>query len=208
MEKNEKLVSQIKEMLTALPDFNRNRIDKTLEPVSPFRGNGPIKLVFIGQDPTIRNAQRRKDISVTLNLDKSGALRTYLERIVKGLELSFDNVYATNLFKYFYTIPPADTPDVLMAHLQPNIDILKEELLDLSDCTIITLGEPVLKLLTDDTSKVHDYWNYRGCGFQYVKADETKIGRCVFPFPHQPSINKSLYHENLEAYIEFVKNNM
>ena len=208
MVNEDKLISQVKEMLTALPDFDKNRIDKTLEPVPPFRGNGPIKLVLIGQDPTIRNAQRRKDISVTLNLDKSGALRTYLERIVKGLGLSFDNVYATNLFKYFYTLPPADTPDVLMAHLQPNIALLKEELLELSDCTIITLGEPVLKLLTDDTFKVHDYWNYHGCGFHFVEAENTKIGYCIFPFPHQPSINKSLYHENLEAYIEYVKYNM
>ena len=205
MEKDRNLIAEVKEMLDTLPDFDINRIDKDLEPVPPFKGNGPIKLVFIGQDPTIRNAQRRKDISVTLNLDKRGALRTYLERIVKGLDLSFDNVYATNLFKYFYTIPPADTPEVLMAHLQPNIALLKEELLNLPHCTIITLGEPVLKLLTEDSFKVHDYWNYHGCGFHYIKAENTKIGHCVFPFPHQPSINKSLYHDHLDAYIDFVK---
>ncbi len=151
----------VRNYLTRTNDYIENKIDSTLSPVPPFRGNGQIKLVVIGQDPTIRNTKRRERISCTLNLDKKGALKTYIENICKGLGITLDNVYATNVFKYFYTVPPADTPHVLAAHLQPNLALLKEELSQYLDCPIITLGEPVLKLLTDKKHKVRDYWKYK-----------------------------------------------
>ena len=77
--------------------------------VPPFMGGKDIKLIVI----TIRNEERRKNIICTLNLDKQGALRSYIKQICSCMEVTIDNVYATNVFKYFYERPPADTWDVL-----------------------------------------------------------------------------------------------
>jgi hypothetical protein len=50
--------------------------------------------------------------------------------------------------------------DVLYAHLEPNLELLKEELSQYKGIPIITLGEPVLQLLTHPKAKVHEYWDY------------------------------------------------
>lgn len=194
----------VRNYLTRTNDYIENKIDSTLSPVPPFRGNGQIKLVVIGQDPTIRNTKRRERISCTLNLDKKGALKTYIENICKGLGITLDNVYATNVFKYFYTVPPADTPHVLAAHLQPNLALLKEELSQYPDCPIITLGEPVLKLLTDKKHKVRDYWKYKKNDFHHISASDNLLGRPIYPFPHQPSLRKELYKTNLTHYLAYM----
>ena len=44
--------------------------------------------------------------------------------------------------------------------MQPNLDLLKQEIDVYSDVQIITFGEPVLQLLTTEKEKVHDYWDY------------------------------------------------
>ena len=186
-----------------LPSLPCNAIDYSLKPIPPYIGKNQIKLIFIGQDPTIRNARQRSKIKCTLNLDKAnGILRKYIESICYGLGLSIDNVYATNLFKYFYTMPPADTPVVMQTHLTPNIELLKEELEKFDKCPIITLGEPILRLLTNATQKVRNHWNYKGSGFHY--AFSHTLNRRIYPFPHQPSLRKELYQTNLKKYINYM----
>lgn len=198
---------EIRTILKKQNDFSINRIDNNLPIIKPFIGSGSIKLIIIGQDPTIKNEKTRKNIEYTLNLDKWNALRTYIERICTGLRITIDNVYATNLYKYFYTIPPAQTMNVLHAHLQPNLELLKEEISVFKNTSIITLGEPVLQLLTTPTAKVRDYWDYnRKTGlsngyFKFSKVNENKLGRDFYPFPHQPSIRKKFYEETIDKYI-------
>jgi uracil-DNA glycosylase len=181
--------------------------------VPPFIGRGEIKLIIIGQDSTIRNVERRKNITVTLNLDRNGALRTYIEKICHSLGIRLDNVYATNLFKYFYTIPPAQTFDVLKAHLKDNLSLLTKELSVFQKCPIITLGEPVLKLLVNQEKPdmVRYYWDYNKntkCSegnFHFVSANDNKLARDFFPFCHQPSIRKEFYKKTFEQYVDFTK---
>lgn len=185
---------------------SENGIDYSLKPVLPFVGKDSIKLIVVGQDPTIRNRERRGKISYTLNLDKKGALYTYVDRICNGLGLTLGNVYATNLFKYFYMACPSKTPKVLQAHLAPNLELLREELSAYENCPVITLGEPVLKLLTNDSFKVRMFWNYKDCGFHYVEEPDTKLNSRIYPFPHQPSSHKELYYTNFDAYLDFMKN--
>ncbi|MBQ4548575.1 MAG: hypothetical protein IJA42_05240 [Bacteroidales bacterium] len=110
------IIDEVVKIRLELPDDPANPIDFDLSPVKPYIGDEEIKLIIIGQDPTIRNIQRRKYINTTLNLDKNGALKTYVENICRELDISVQNVYATNIFKYFYSIPPADTPNVLIKH--------------------------------------------------------------------------------------------
>ena len=120
--------------------------------------------------------------------------------------MSLDNIYATNIYKYFYIFPPADTPDVLKFHLDPNLKLLESELSDFEKCPIITLGEPVLKLLTNSNKKVRDYWNYNSCGFHYNFPIQNILHRPIFPFPHQPSIRKDFYNGNFLGYLDYMKN--
>lgn len=180
--------------------------------VPPFIGRGETKLIIIGQDPTIRNVERRKNINVTLNLDKDGALRTYIERICLSLSIQLDNIYATNLFKYFYTIPPAQTLDVLQAHLNDNLTLLSKELSAFPNCPIITLGEPVLKLLVNQGNPdiVPYYWDYdkktksSNRKFHFVSANDNKLARDFFPICHQPSIRNDFYNKTFDQYMSFI----
>ena len=52
-------------------------IDQSLTPPDPFRGRGEIRLIILGQDPTVQDPEYRKKIKVTLLLNHSGGLRTY-----------------------------------------------------------------------------------------------------------------------------------
>ncbi len=206
----DEIVAKALQVRNTLPNLPQNEIDfdPELHIVKPYTtGKGPVKLIIVGQDPTIRNAKQRKKIEYTLNLDKPGSLKAYIETICAALGITMDNIYATNVFKYFYKVPPADTPDVLAAHLQPNLDLLKEELSQYPDCPIITLGEPVLQLLSDKKKdKVRSYWNYKGCGMHYLDSADNKLGRPIHPFPHQPSLRKDHYKNNFPVYLAYMAN--
>lgn len=203
------IVAKTLKIRDSLTDYEENHIDTDLAPVLPFIGNGRIKLVVIGQDPTITKVKERRKIKKTLKLDAPGPLKRYIESICTGLEITIENVYATNLFKYFYEKKPASTPKVLAAHLESNLALLKKKLSEYSDCIIITLGEPVLQLLTDKKHFVKDYWGYKNGKFHYLEPDENKLKLRLYPFAHLPSINSprsSFYRDHLYMYILYVKN--
>lgn len=203
---------EVRTIIHQLPQYTNNLIQPEFGIVPPFLGKSDIKLIIIGQDPTIRNVDRRKNINVTLNLDKNGALRTYIEKICHSLGIQLDNVYATNLFKYFYTIPPAQTFDVLKAHLNDNLILLSKELSAFPNCPIITLGEPVLKLLVNQGNPdiVRYYWDYdkktksSNGKFHFVSANDNKLARDSFPICHQPSIRKDFYNKTFDQYMSFI----
>jgi len=192
-------------------DFKENPIDSILLPVLPFRITNKIKLIIIGQDPTVKNEKSRESIEYTLNQDKAGSLKAYINQICSSLGISFENIYATNIFKYFYTDPPERTMRVLHSHLPANLELLKEELAAYPNIPIIALGLPVLQLLADEKAQVRDYWSYnpktRKCDgiFRYCQAKDNKLKRDFYPFPHQPSIRKEFYSSNLKNYINFMK---
>ena len=73
------------------------------------------------------------------------------------------------------------------------------------DSPIITLGEPVLRLLTNEGEKVRDYWNFQERGYKYLSPDNNILRRYIFPFPHQPSMRKLLYNSNFKDYIKYMK---
>lgn len=209
--KLQQAVETIRINLKSQNDFSSNPIDLSRPVILPFQGREIIKLIILGQDPTVKNVASRKNITCTLNLDKQNSLRRYIEGICTGLGLTLDNVYATNLFKYFYSIPPAETMQVLKMHLKPNLELLKEELVEFEIIPIITLGEPVLRLLTDEKAKVRAYWDYNAKTgksdgkFCFSSAKENKLKRDFYPFPHQPSIRKEFYRNTLVDYLHYMK---
>lgn len=195
------IIERVREIMQNLKDFPENEIDINRRPIPPFKGNEEIRLIIIGQDPTVKNIKTRDKINTTLNLDKKGALKIYITDICNALGIGLENVYATNVFKYFYTIPPAKTINVLADHFQPNEELLIEELSLYPNIPIITLGEPVLKLLTDMKNKVRKYWGYDKVGFSYTSL----YNHMAFPFPHQQTKNKDFYKNHFDNYLSFVK---
>ncbi|GHT55819.1 hypothetical protein AGMMS49982_22130 [Bacteroidia bacterium] len=190
-----------------------NEINTKLDVIPPFVGNDEIKLIIIGQDPTVQNSESRKNIKCTLNLDKSNSLRTYIEFICNKLQISVDdNVYATNVFKYFYSKPPAQTMCVLYEHLMDNLALLKEEIKQYQKAIIITLGEPVLKLLTTEKEEVKRYWGYNRINNEtrcdknkFQVCENNKLERNFYVLPHVDYKRKIFYKENICDYLNYIK---
>jgi hypothetical protein len=204
------------EKLTSDPKLSRY-VDKKRPIPKVFQGSGEIKLVFLGQDPTVKDIASRDKIKTVLNLDKSENLRNYLNRICTRLGLNLDeNAYATNYFKNFFIKPPTQIKDIdIFKEFSPGwLHILVDELNHFPGVPIITLGEPLHQLLVNYgvSPKVRDYWGYTPNWKQgetgelkMLKPEQNILNRLIFPFPHQPSLMKKIYKDRLERYIDFVK---
>lgn len=192
-------------------------IDTSLTPPDPFRGRGKIRLIVLGQDPTVQNPEYRKKIKVTLLLNQPGGLRTYLEKVCKALDIDLDeNIYATNLLKNFFTVPP-DTlrkkdPQFFRKAADHWIPLLKEEIKEFENVPILPLGEPVLNCLTisPDWVLIRNYWGYEGPAqygqnFGYIKPSGNELSRVVFPFPHIPGLRHKFYRQQINGYLAFMK---
>lgn len=193
-------------------DFDLNFIP----PFSNAESVDNVKLIVIGQDPTIRNIEARKAIKSTLNLDKKGSLNQYVNRICEQLNIDFEKeMYATNLYKCFFNHPPADDKTILNRHFKIWIDCLVNELTPFKNATIITLGEPILKQIVSSKNKeVRQFWAYTGNTesnkeFKMVKSDENYLQKMIFPFPHQPAFSRNkFYQKYFDDYAEFAKNKL
>lgn len=192
-------------------------IDTYLTPPDPFRGKGEIKLIVLGQDPTVQNPEYRKKIRVTLLLNQPGGLRTYLEKVCTALDIDLDeNIYATNLLKNFFTIPPdslrKQNPQFIQKAANYWIPLLKEEIKEFENVPILPLGEPVLNCLTTspDWVLIRNFWGYEGPAqygrnFKYIKPSENILSRVVFPFPHIPGLSHKIYRQQMNGYLAFMK---
>lgn len=192
-------------------------VDDSLPIPKVFAVDGEIKLIVLGQDPTVKNPESRKTITTVLNLDKGGSLRRYLEDVCHKLGIELDhNVYATNLLKNFFVAPPTQISpiDVFKVFGDVWVPFLKEELSVFPDVPVLTLGEPLLSVLVFEGvhAKVRHYWGYRRdwqtnplADFRCAAPAENRLDRRLFPFPHQPSLGKKFYARNLGSYIEYMK---
>jgi hypothetical protein len=72
-------------------------VDTSLPIPMPYLGTGEIRLVIVGQDPTVQNPRTRANVRTVLTLDRNDHLKRYLEGLCDDLGLSLsENVYATN----------------------------------------------------------------------------------------------------------------
>jgi len=181
---------------------------------------GKIRLIVIGQDPTVKNEVSCETIKTVLNLDKPhGSLHKYISLICERLGLNLSqHVYATNYAKNFFIHPPTQIVECNLLHevSQYWLPLLKEELSLFPSRPIVTLGGPLLKALLVGPKKalVRQYWGYTPnwvttkTVFSFVSEDENKLGRRLFPFPHQPSLRKRFYSATLQSYLGYMKTNM
>ena len=180
----------------------------------PYLLGKEIKLIIIGQDPTVRNENSRKDVTTVLNLNKeNGALFNYVNEIATRLNCDIhENVYATNLLKCFFTVPPASVKNLVFDQTKFWLPLLLKEIVAYPNAKIITLGEPVFQaLVSSGFKKVNKYWAY--CGnttaivnnFSYCKAEDNKLHRTIFPFPHQPTKKRNkFYGQYFSVYAQYV----
>ena len=190
-------------------------VDFSLPIPGVFRGDGEIKLIFLGQDPTVKSEKARKDIQTVLNLDKNGQLLYYLQGICRGLGLALGkNIYATNLFKNFFIQPPTQIREMdIFKEFTPYwLSLLRDELAQFPKAPVITLGEPLLISIAKTAVKVRDFWGYvptwksgETRTFHFLRPEDNLLDRMVFPFPHQPSLRKQFYRDRLERYVAFMK---
>ncbi len=192
-------------------------VDASLPIPKVFAGDREIKLIVLGQDPTVKNPESRKTIMTVLNLDKGGSLRRYLEDVCGKLGIDLDhNVYATNLLKNFFVAPPTQISpiDVLDVFGDIWLPFLKEELSVFPDIPVLTLGEPLLSVVVVEgvNAQVRYYWGYRRdwqtsppVDFRCIASAENRLAHRLFPFPHQPSLRKKFYAHNLASYVQYVR---
>jgi len=219
MQPTENTANAILEELRNATDL-RGYVDFDLPIPMNFVGSGSIRLIVLGQDPTIKNPKSKANITTVLNLDKSGQLRRYLEKVCKGLGLDLNqNVFATNLYKNFFTTQPTKIKDInpFQAFLPYWQGLLLEEINAYPDVPIISLGQPLLGALVKDGASplVREYWGYSPGWktevlgpLRYLRSEDNILGRRVFPFPHQPSLAKQFYSKYLSSYTAFLKQNL
>lgn len=192
-------------------------LDPKFRMPKPYIGKGPIRLIFLGQDPTVKDSASRQSIKTVLNLDRRGSVLVYLSGVCQKLGIVLQhNVYATNLFKNFFVQPPTKIKeiDIFQVFLPAWLPLLQEELAQFPDIPVITLGQPVMQILIKSGVPilVREYWGYTSewkegklVPLQFIKPAENRLGRMVFPFPHQPSIRKEFYKQRMDDYIAFMK---
>jgi len=200
----------------------RDKIDNTgLVAPRVFRGGGKgkIKLIFLGQDPTVNDPQDRKAVKVVLNLDqKKKSLYRYLKGICDDLGLDIEqNVYATNLLKNFFIKPPdqmeksGQAPGLIRKAYPYWKDLLSDELYEFKNTPIITLGEPVISCIMNKAVQVRDFWGYQGPEsykrkMKHILPDENLLHRHIFPFPHIHGRRHEIYEEkNRKKYASYMK---
>jgi uracil-DNA glycosylase len=183
------------------------------------RGSEGVWLIILGQDPTTRKPSSGVPVTTVLDLDHHGSLRLYLTQICGGLGIDLNqHVYATNYLKNFFVKPPNEIReiDVFEEFFSRWLPLLQEELAEFPGVPVITLGESLLKALVrgDASPCVRDYWGYtprwnsgERSPFRFLKPSENRLGRVIFPFPHQPSIRKQFYRETFGDYVAFARGN-
>lgn len=211
--KSEAALSQL-ERLVAVRPF----VDWDLPIPQPYLGSGEIRLILIGQDPTVQREGSQRAVQTVLNLDKPGALRTYLEDLCHDLGLSLaKNVYATNACKNFFvrrptTIKKVEGVDILEASAPVWLPILKRELARFLEATVISLGEPVLSILVRPgfPREVKYYWGYQEdwqlgkcTPMRPIAADASTVGRVIFPCVHWHS--PRFFRVKRSEYIAFIR---
>ncbi|NHK29702.1 MAG: hypothetical protein FK730_00020 [Asgard group archaeon] len=122
---------------------------KNISKIDPFHKAGTkLKLLLIGQDPTIFNKPDRVNTVLMLNENKgrNGQLRKWLEKELFGSD-NFNKIeiYATKLVKCQFENPPTTSQEGALKFLRPRFDNCKKylfkEIKNFMPEIVLTLGE-------------------------------------------------------------------
>ncbi len=125
-----------------------------------FKEGGKLRLMLIGQDPTISRKPER--VKYVLMLDQENG---QLSRWLRGGVFAEDTfrsltLYATNLVKCSFTKPPSTARrgsfNFLHPYFQNCKDYLTEEISEFRPTLVLTLGEPAHKLFVETLDNCGD----------------------------------------------------
>ena len=131
---------------------------RNIEKIDPYFQKGDkIKLLLIGQDPTIFDKPERVNTVLMLNEKKgrNGQLRKWLEKELFGEE-NFKKIelYATNLVKCQFGNPPTASQEGALKFLKPRFEKCKKylfkEIEKFKPMIVLTLGESAHKLFAKE----------------------------------------------------------
>lgn len=137
---------------------NLNGRPKNISRIDPFYKIGTgLKLLLIGQDPTIFEEPERVNTVLMLNETKgrNGQLRKWLEKELIGTE-NFDKIeiYATNSVKCQFDKPPTLSNEGPLKFLKPKFEFCKfyliNEIENYKPDIVLTLGETAHKLFSKE----------------------------------------------------------
>jgi hypothetical protein len=204
---------------TALAGYIKTDMPRANLIPQPFVGGDDIRLIVVGQDPTVSNPISQRKITTALMLDQHGPLRNYVKGLCLKLGLQLSQVYGTNVFKMVLTDTPTRLKkqgvDVLMLIHQAGdwVGLLADEVARHPDALVISLGQPVLSyLVKDGPVELRHYWGYHKRWKEeplressVIPAPSSTIGRTVAPFPHLNSFNRGFYYKARPDYISFIR---
>jgi len=126
-----------------------------------FKEGSGLRLMLIGQDPTIRQEPDRVKHALMLD-DPNSQLSRWLRKEVFGeSNLHSSTLYATNLVKCSFEKLPSAAPQGAVGFLEPYFDNCKDHLLEeiskFRPTLVLTLGEPAHKLFITTLDNRHDF---------------------------------------------------
>ena len=125
--------------------------------VAPYyRGGNGLRLMLIGQDPTIRRKAER--VKHVLMLDQAnGQLSRWLKTLFGAKRFEALTLYATNLVKCTLGVVPSNAQQGGLTFLKPYFEncraYLLQEIGQFKPDVVLTLGEPAHILLTKEFGK-------------------------------------------------------
>ena len=137
-------------------------------------GNG-LRVILIGQDPTIFNQPERVSEVLMLN-EPNAQLSRWLKKMFGKANFQALTLYATNLVKCSFAKPPSISGEGGLKFLKPYFqnckDYLAEELLNFKPKFVLTLGEPTHKLFVSILDNQNDIPGSMQAAFtgQFIKA--------------------------------------
>jgi len=169
-----------------------------------YKRGGGLRVVLIGQDPTIFNRPERVSEVLMLN-EENGQLSRWLRKIFGEDNFHALTLYATNLVKCSFAKPPSTSKAGGLKFLKPYFqnckDYLAEELLNFRPEFVLTLGEPAHKLfvsILDNQVDIPDSMQAAFTG-QFIK---TKFNG--FEFDYSPCLHIKTFRV-AEVYGESVQ---
>ena len=198
------------EFFRQLPEL-RDHVDFSLPSPQPWLGSKAIRLIILGQDPTVKSSSSRMKIRVVLNMDRpTGSLFRYLDNITRQLGVSLaTEVYVTNAVNCFFKQPPARTREILAMAFGHWKALLNDELALYPGVPVVALGQPVLQLISSASRRpmVCEFWDYPNAvpgRFRYFSPTHNHLLRPVFPFPHGSGMAKTFYKTNQAPYCGYI----
>lgn len=139
------------EICTKCSELEVKPIDLKVSPhFQPGNNDNAIRLMLIGQDPTIFDKPERVKEVLMLD-DENGQLKRWLKGLFGAEKFSSITIYATNLVKCRFPKPPSTYKGnkFLKPYFNNCKEYLKEEILNYKPTIIMSLGEPSHKFFRE-----------------------------------------------------------